>query len=58
MTVLVSFFLLIVGFVILIKGADWFVDGAAGIAEKFGISQIVIRIHFFLNFSSNIFSQK
>lgn len=44
MTVLVSFFLLIVGFVILIKGADWFVDGAAGIAEKFGISQIVIGL--------------
>ena len=44
MTVLVSFFLLIVGFVVLIKGADWFVDGAAGIAEKFGISQIVIGL--------------
>ena len=36
--------LLIVGFVMLIKGADWFVDGAAAIAKKFGIPQIVIGL--------------
>ena len=36
--------LLVVGFVMLIKGADWFVDGAAGIAAKFGIPQIVIGL--------------
>lgn len=36
--------LLIVGFVILIKGADWFVDGAAALAERFGISQLVIGL--------------
>ena len=36
--------LLIVGFVMLIKGADWFVDGAASIAKKFGIPQIVIGL--------------
>ncbi|MCD7709563.1 MAG: calcium/sodium antiporter [Clostridiales bacterium] len=36
--------LLVVGFVILIKGADWFVDGAAGIAAKFKIPQLVIGL--------------
>lgn len=36
--------LLIVGFVLLIKGADWFVDGAAGIAARFGIPQLVIGL--------------
>ena len=29
---------------LLIKGADWFVDGAAGIAEKFGIPHLVIGL--------------
>ena len=33
-----------VGFVLLIKGADWFVDGAAGIAARFGIPQLVIGL--------------
>lgn len=28
----------------LIKGADWFVDGAAGIATRFGIPQLVIGL--------------
>ena len=32
------------GFVLLIKGADWFVDGAAGIAARFGIPQLVIGL--------------
>ena len=36
--------LLVVGFVMLIKGADWFVDGAASLAGKFGIPQIVIGL--------------
>lgn len=36
--------LLLVGFVLLIKGADYFVDGAAGIAERFHIPQIVIGL--------------
>ncbi len=36
--------LLIVGFVMLIKGADWFDDGASMIAKKFGIPQIVIGL--------------
>ena len=37
-------FLMIVGFALLIKGADWFVDGAAGIAGKCRISPLVIGL--------------
>lgn len=35
---------LIIGFVLLVKGADWFVEGAAGIAAKLGIPQLVIGL--------------
>lgn len=35
---------LAVGFVLLVKGADWFVEGASGIADKFGIPQLVIGL--------------
>ena len=34
--------LLCVGFVLLVKGADFFVDGAAGIAGKLGIPQLIV----------------
>lgn len=44
MEILLQFLLLVLGFVMLVKGADWFVDGAAGIAEKFGIPQLVIGL--------------
>lgn len=36
--------LLVVGFVLLIKGADYFVEGASQIAERFKIPQIVIGL--------------
>ena len=36
--------LLAAGFVLLVKGADWFVEGASGIADKFGIPQLVIGL--------------
>ena len=36
--------LLVLGFAMLVKGADWFVDGAAGIASKFGIPQLVVGL--------------
>lgn len=36
--------LLAVGFAMLIKGADWFVDGASGIAGRLGIPQIVVGL--------------
>ncbi len=35
---------MVIGFAILIKGADFFVDGASGIAEKFHIPQIIIGL--------------
>ena len=44
MLALKSIALMIVGFIILIKGADFFVDGASGIAEKFHIPQIMIGL--------------
>ncbi len=36
--------LLIVGFVILIKGADWFVDGASNVAINFNLSKMLIGL--------------
>lgn len=36
--------LLVIGFVALIKGADWFVEGAAKLAGRFGIPQLVIGL--------------
>lgn len=36
--------ILTVGFVLLVKGADWFVDGAAKLAARFGISQMIIGL--------------
>lgn len=44
MHMLMELVLLVVGFVMLIKGADIFVEGAAGIAAKFGIPQLVIGL--------------
>lgn len=44
MEILFQVLLLAVGFVMLIKGADWFVDGSSGIATKFGIPQLVIGL--------------
>lgn len=37
-------FLLIIGFVLLVKGADFFVDGASGIAKKLKISTFIIGV--------------
>ena len=36
--------ILIAGFTLLVKGADLFVDGASGIAKKFGISELIIGL--------------
>ncbi|MDE6925005.1 MAG: calcium/sodium antiporter [Acetatifactor sp.] len=44
MNILLQFILLVIGFVLLMKGADWFVEGASRIADKFGISQLVIGL--------------
>ncbi len=39
---LVPILLLALGFVLLIKGGDWFVDGASGIARRFHLPEILI----------------
>lgn len=44
MEIVLQFGLLVLGFVMLIKGADWFVDGAAGVASKLGIPQLIIGL--------------
>ena len=44
MDMVIQILLLVLGFALLVKGADWFVDGAAGIATKFGIPQLVIGL--------------
>ena len=36
--------MLIVGLVLLVKGADWLVDGASAIAKRFGISDLAIGL--------------
>lgn len=44
MEVVIQLVLLALGFVLLVKGADWFVEGASKVAEKFGIPQLVIGL--------------
>lgn len=44
MEIALQFVLLALGFAMLAKGADWFVEGAAGIAMRFGIPQLVIGL--------------
>ena len=36
--------LLVGGLVLIVKGADWLVDGASGIARRFGLSEFVIGL--------------
>ncbi|MDE7307039.1 MAG: calcium/sodium antiporter [Clostridia bacterium] len=43
-TWIVNLILLVVGFVLLVKGADFFVDGSAGIAKKLKISTFIIGV--------------
>lgn len=42
MNLLTALLLLVLGFVLLIKGADFFVDGASSVAKKFRIPSIII----------------
>lgn len=44
MELMMQIVFLAIGFVMLVKGADWFVDGAAGIAERFGVPQLVVGL--------------
>lgn len=44
MEIVVQLLILALGFLFLVKGADWFVEGSSKIAEKFGIPQLVIGL--------------
>ena len=44
MEVIIQFALLAIGFLLLIKGADWIVGGASKIADRFGIPQLIIGL--------------
>ena len=44
MPVYLAIIFLLVGFVLLIKGADWFVEGASGVAAKLKIPPLVIGL--------------
>ena len=41
---ILQIFLLIVGFIFLIKGADIFVDGASSTAQNFKVSKVLIGL--------------
>lgn len=44
MNLFISLFFIAIGFFFLVKGADWFVDNASGIASKLGVSSLVIGL--------------
>ena len=44
MAIILQIILLVIGFVLLAKGADIFVDGAVGIAKRLGLSELVIGL--------------
>lgn len=44
MKMMMEFLLLALGFLMLVKGADWFVDGTSGIADRLGVPQLVIGL--------------
>ena len=44
MKIIMELLLLALGFGMLVKGADWFVEGSSGIADRFGVPQLVIGL--------------
>ena len=44
MNIFIAIVLLVIGFVMLTKGADWFVDGSSALAFRLGIPQLVIGL--------------
>lgn len=44
MEIILQVLLLIIGFVLLIKGADWLVDGASSVASNFKVSKLLIGL--------------
>ena len=54
MEMILQVLLLVLGFLMLVKGADWFVDGASGIAERFGIPAFPFNAELILTAASGI----
>lgn len=44
MDTIITYVLFVVGFVVLVKGADFLVEGASGVARRFGIPELVIGL--------------
>lgn len=44
MNLLLQILILVIGLVLLVKGADWLVDGASGIAKFFGVSPMFVGL--------------
>ena len=44
MEIVLQILLLVVGFILLIKGADWLVDGASSVASNFKVSKLLIGL--------------
>ena len=44
MNIWIQVLLLLVGLFLIVKGADWLVDGASGVARRFGLSEFVIGL--------------
>lgn len=44
MNIFIQIIFLVIGFVMLVKGADLFVEGASGLARKLGIPQLVVGL--------------
>ena len=44
MEIIIQLLLITAGFIMLVKGSDWFVEGASKMAEKFGIPQLIIGL--------------
>ena len=42
MDIILQIILLVVGFIILVKGADWLIDGASSIASHFRVSKFIV----------------
>lgn len=44
MEIAIQIFFLVIGFIFLIKGADWLVDGASSVASNFKVSKLLIGL--------------
>ena len=53
MDIVIDVLKVVIGFALLLKGADFFVDGAAAMALKLGIPEIVIGLTSDCNWADN-----